>query len=711
MKKTYLLALLFVLLVKAWGQPQIISPTFPSSIGLFDLFEVSLTLGLSYSNPYDPNLIDIYAIFTAPDNRTYKVNAFYYERYNFYLQDGYEHATIDTSTQTGISWRIRFTPTQTGMWKFIIVAKDSSGISQMPDYGLKIFSFTCTTVDNANGFISKANSRFLKRDIIKNGQRQNHSFFPIGPSIAWYNSLDAVFNEPRGIYFYEDHIDSLYNNANYMRIFINRFQALSLFGPEFTQIENGTPKVYFDSIINQKDSNELDYIVTYALQHNISIMVSFFTSETFKNNNEDQSSPSKWSNNPFHTILGLTNACEFFTNIRAKNITKNLIRYIIARWGYATNIMNWELWNEGDHTLYVCDGYKHIEQDVLEWHNDMANYIQEIDPFDHCISTSLGSINQYPYLYSHVFYKCDFVQQHNYQSIQNAESKHQLSYILYNKTIGSHVSFPSKPFFMGEFGFDQSSPPSYSTKDKYGIDMHNSLWSSLFSSSMGPASFWFWSYLDSEGLYSRFFPILNFCENLPILSETFTAHQTGTQVGHTLVFPNALQTYYILNAAQDTIYGWVQDTAFAYQSLRWLTDSTHYVSTIWGPILRFKDNGVFDPTGYVYTLDQTKKPCPSSNSNTIILPITNQSVGSRYLVNWYDSETGEKISTDYFTYALVQQDVDGNKFVSFSFPSLIRDLQQHRINNLFGDAIFSLTLSNLPSEKNIHETISEKQIH
>ena len=29
----------------------------------------------------------------------------------------------------------------------------------------------------------------------------------------------------------------------------------------------------------------------------------------------------------------------------------------------------------------------------------------------------------------------------------------------------------------------------------------------------------------------------------------------------------------MINATEDTIYGWCQDTAFAYQSLRWLTDN------------------------------------------------------------------------------------------------------------------------------------------
>ena len=66
------------------SQPVIMSPTFPSSVGLFDKFEVSFKMGTTYSNPYDPDSISVYAIFIAPGGtETYKVNAFYYEDYSF----------------------------------------------------------------------------------------------------------------------------------------------------------------------------------------------------------------------------------------------------------------------------------------------------------------------------------------------------------------------------------------------------------------------------------------------------------------------------------------------------------------------------------------------------------------------------------------------------------------------------------------------------
>ena len=676
---------------KGFGQ---FSPsfTYPSSVELFGLCEISFKLPNTYSNPYDPDTISVYAVFTGPDNSSYTVNGFYYEDYTFQKHnEGYEVATHHPLSD---GWRIRFTPNKVGTWTFVITATDINGNLNLPYLNVSR-TFSCTSVSNADGFVSKANSRFLKRDIVRNGQRQFHSFFPIGPDVAWYDNKNNDTTKPLGIYQYKEYIDSMYNNCNYMRVFLTRYQHLSLYGPEYTQLENGHTKVYFDSSINQKDSAELDYIITYALQHGIAIMPCIFTCEDFRIKNMDPSSKNNWENNPFNTILNLPTACDFFTNEDAIRITKNLIRYIISRWGYATNIMSWEFWNEVDHVFYMCDGYKHIEQDVYEWHEEMLQYLRSIDPFNHCVSTSMGSVSSFPYLYSVLYDNLDFVQQHWYENIQNAESRHQLLYRMFNRIMEGHTQYLSIPFFMGEFGFAQNqNTPKYIVKDPYGIDLHNSLWASLFFTSMGSASFWWWPYVNTCGLYNRFAPLLNFVENIPIPSASFTAQHCGSVVGHKLEFPNNLQTYYMINESQDTIYGWSQDTAFAYQSLRWLTDSAYYEPTIWGPILRFKDGAVYDALGYVYTLGLSKRPVPSSNSNTITLPITNQPVGSRYLVRWYDSETGNAFSNGMITYVTVQQDSQGNKYVSFNFPSLIRDIAQHTINNTFGDAVFVLILNN-----------------
>ena len=213
---------------------------------------------------------------------------------------------------------------------------------------------------------------------------------------------------------------------------------------------------------------------------------------------------------------------------------------------------------------------------------------------------------------------------------------------------------------------------------------------------MGPGSFWYWHYIDNQGLFNRFNPLLTFCNTLPILSSSFRPYTTGkvNSNNRTLDFPNGLETYYLKNAAEDTIYGWSQDTAFCYQSLRWVTDSVRIQEDATGHAWHFVDGAVFDPLGYVYTLNPNKKPSPCFNSNTISIPLINVCAGTQYRVSWYNSETGLVYSNPSPNVAVYQK-TDGTRWIDIEFPSFIRDLQNHTISNTFGDAVFKLTRKGL----------------
>lgn len=687
MKKSLLLSVLVAFATSAFGRPTISDVAYPNNATIFDLFEISFQLS-SYSNPYDPNVIDVYAEFTDPNGKIHVVYGFYFQDYHFEKYNGYEKASANIE---GNGWRVRFTPDKLGQWRFKLRAVDRNGQTELSSYQSKDFSFQCQPADNAYGFITKANTRFLKRGAFVKGKPQQISFFPIGPNVPWYFCKEYYdFTTPQGIYEYHDYIDALANNANYMRIWINRFQYMALFGPEFTQTSNGNPMVYFNNTINQKDAAELDEIVAYSKQHDINLALCFFNYKEFRVNSTDKkylkSNPGDWSYNPFHTQLGLKSPHDFFTHPEAKRITKILFRYIVSRWGYATNIMCWEFFNELNHIfddVKVNDAYF---RDLVDWHEEMAEYIRSIDPYHHLVTTSVSSITdkKYEYLGKNIYRPLDIVQCHTYGNIQKAKSKEQRSHQLFEMSNEAHLIYPDKPYFIGEFGFGQSqSALKYEDKDPFGIDTHNCLWSSLFSTSIGSASFWFWTYLKEKDLFHIFKPMVTFSKGIPITSDSFTAHSTASTTKRSTIFPNGLQTYYMINADEDTLYGWCQDTAFAYQSLRRLTDRE-------GSKGHFDNNGVFNPKGYVYTLDAAKKPKPCSKSNTITLPMKRQPAGTKYTIRWYDAETGFEIVSER-TMAVVEQESRNRQSLSFEFPSSVRDLSKQCINNTFGDAVFVIT--------------------
>lgn len=684
-KKTLFFICFITTAVFSFAQPKISGVSFSKDATVYGLYEVSFNLG-DYPNPYDPDVIDVYAVFHSPEGKTFRVNGFYFEAYNFTEKDGYE---VAARFGDGDGWKVRFTPDMVGDWSFEIHAEDRGGSVSMSSFNGKRMVFKCSGT-NAEGFVRKANSKYLKREAFVDGQRQYHSFYPVGPNVAWYASADYNrFKKPYGIYDYKKYIDALTGNANYMRIWLTRYQYLSLYGPEHAIRENGKPVVYFDSELNQKDAAELDFIVSYAADHGITLMPCFFTFGDFRDDSEAleksakyNSMPSGWRYNPYHTILGLERPLEFFSDPEAIRITKNLIRYIIARWGYATNIVCWELWNEVGN-IFKKDPINRAEgQALFDWHSTMAAMIAEQDPYRHLITTSTGSSNAVENLKEEVFKDLDISQLHTYQNIQKAKSKEQMSHILFLKAQEMREIYPDKPYFMGEYGLDNPvSGIDYLSKDPQGVDIHNSSWSSLFSGSLSLASFWYWDVLSKCNLFRQFKPMMVFCSGLPILSDSFTAETTGTEKGGYLEFPNQLATYYLINASEDTLMGWCQDTAFCYQSLRRLTDEV-------GKNGHFVNDGVFDPKGYVYTLNSSKRPAPSAKRNTIQIPMTEQPRGTRYSVKWYDTETGNEIVSEE-TIAVVRRK-RLRKVLSFEFPSSIRDTKKGVITNTFGDAVFVL---------------------
>lgn len=671
MRKAFFVSLFTLWCAFVYAQPTIANLTFPSSVDVFGLFEMSFQLE-KYDNPYDPNVIDVYAEFTAPNGKTFKVNGFYYEGYTFQQKDNYEVASASRDK----GWRVRFTPNLAGRWTFSLHAINHKGKYTLSTSDKNPLVFECKSVDNAQGFIGKANTRYLKREVMQNGKSKYQAFYPIGPNVAWYDYKGSSAY-PKGIYDYNHYIDELSGSANFMRIWLTRYQYLSLYGPEYTQMNGKKPTMYFDATLNQKDAAELDYIIAYAAKNGIAVMPCIFTFGDFGNMNQ---SSSRWDNNPYNTVLGLKSPTMFFTDKEAKRIAKNLVRYIVARWGYATNIVCWELWNEVNNIPADDLPEASFHANIVKWHGEMADYVRSIDPFDHLVSTSLGTFSEKDYIGSALYKNLDIVQFHTYGNIQKAKSLEQRTRQLFQKFATYRPLYPDKPIFCGEFGFGQSNPPKYQDKDPFGFDTHNCIWASLFSGTMGSASFWFWNYLRDNDLLRIYAPVLAYSKNIPLLPDSFTLHTTVSAAKNSWVCPNGIETYYLSSADEDTIYGWCQDTAFSYQALRRLTDKAiskgHFVT-----------DAKVDAKGYIYTLDEDKKPRPCSKSNVITLPISKQDVGTQYVVRWFDGETGLEIPQEK-TQAVVKRAWRKDPFIEIEFPSTIRDLKKRQINNIYGDAAF-----------------------
>lgn len=70
--------------------------------------------------------------------------------------------------------------------------------------------------------------------------------------------------------------------------------------------------------------------------------------------------------------------------------TRNKLRYVVARWGYSTNIAAWEFFNEIDNAVFTQQDSLLIPHDAVTlWHGEMSRYLKDIGPYQHLVTTSV----------------------------------------------------------------------------------------------------------------------------------------------------------------------------------------------------------------------------------------------------------------------------------------------------------------------------------
>lgn len=608
--------------------PYISNVTTPESpISLYDIFEISYSMP-AYISPYNPDIINSYCEFWSPSNKYYKIYAFYYEGFTK-TSSNCQPISLDFQCETltangNNSWKIRFTPNETGTWRYKISANDQTGRTS-----LQVLYFSCVNSDK-KGFIVKANKKFLKRT-------SGEFFFPIGQNIPWYHSIDN-YSQTYGTNEYIYYIDKMAENgANFIRVWLDAYSSMALIGYDYT-----TQTSYYN-LYNQKDAFQLDYILNYAQANGINILLCLFSHASW---GDSAYCNNTWTNrNPFNSRNGgcISNPYSFFSDTNAINITKNLLRYIISRWGYATNLMAWELWNEVNQiemfnpAISVPSSY---QEDVINWHNIMYHHIKSIDPFQHLITTSFSTYKVWEN--KEIFSTMDFSQSHDYKDICSLSLTNNFQSHMYSVAKRAIDSI-GKPYFSGEWGLFSST--EWQQHDPKGFILHSTLWSSSFSTALGsPANWWWNNYIKPKNLFDKYKSIALFMNSLPIPSESFVSNK--------ILEINGLNTYYMSNTNSDTIYGWTQDSNFDYVAIQSSADSL-----------------------YLKTLDPSDRPGPSSLNNEIAINVKND--GRQYIINWINAETG-------LTYT-IETAVSNNNKLKIFIPQLLR-------NSTYGDAAFKIYL-------------------
>ena len=569
MKRIILLLLNLFYLIYGFSNPIITNITVNShNINLYDLFEISFDLTGSFSNPYNPDEIDVYCVFTSPTGEINHVNGFFYKGYSRSSTGSTFNNTIEIlKPNNNDSWKIRFTPDKEGNWTFVLYALDINGL-----FSSQQMNFNCDFTNNLGYIDISENKRYFK---YKNSSTH---YLPIGYNIPWYNGINWPYGDVFGTHTYDYIIEKLNNiNVNYFRLFVNRYRAICV-----TPGWENDPGIGFYDQINQIDSWRLDYILDQARNSTkrINIMLSLYNAKNL--NSFDY----YWPYNPYFTNNLIQTPADFFTLPEVIEYTKKNIRYLIARWGYATNIIAWELFNEVNslfvNSNLIASNSNVPKDDIIKWHNIMYDYIRSLDK-NHLVTTSttgmtggwMPLINDDPiltedhyYLKLGVFENADFSQAHQYLNVFYDASAQFEDILLKNTTVQfdeiSNNSTAGKiPVMIGEtnyFGGGSSESLHYHF-DPHGYQFHSYNWSSIFNGSVGLTGFWFWNFVEDMDYYPHFIPISTFAPNLELF------HNSYTYYSNKLSSDNDIFMIYQESEDKKYIAGWGQARDYRFQTL------------------------------------------------------------------------------------------------------------------------------------------------
>ncbi|NKB69711.1 MAG: DUF5060 domain-containing protein [Candidatus Latescibacteria bacterium] len=497
-------ALLFVAAVAAVAQPVFHQIEANSSrIERYDKFELTLDLGARFDNPFDFGQMALQAVFTAPSGAVSTVDGFYYQPYR--------RSGRRTVAEGAPVWKIRFAPTEPGLWSYHLEATDFDGSSSTQAAG-----FTCVETGR-RGFL-RPEGRYLRFD-------DGSPFFALGENMGW-----GDFSNPIGDY--QDWLDDLAaHGGNYIRTWMASWG----FALEWSDTGLG------DYRRRQHRAWQLDWLIEHAGAQGIYIQLVLHNHGQVSSRVNPQ-----WADNPYNTANGgpAARPGDFFTDTRARQLVERRLRYIVARWGYATSVMAWELFNEVDWT----DNYDDRQGDIAQWHADMGRFLKRVDPNGHLVTTSLGRSQPNAAVWDKA--AIDITQVHYYDLDADPQQRQW-------ELTGDFRAAQVKPVMLGEFCFQD--PEQARLQDPTGIYLHNTLWASAFSGALGAAAIWWWdNYIEPQDLYYHFTGLARFMDQVDLAGSQFVPRQLHTNSEQLRGF--ALQ-------GEDQTLGWLQQRAYNWRAV------------------------------------------------------------------------------------------------------------------------------------------------
>jgi len=443
-----------------------------TTVPRYEKFEITFGLSREYDNPFNPDEIDVSAVFVAEDSgQTTTVPGFYYQQYSRRLEKNRE---ILTPLGRG-EWKIRFAPRELGPYRYRITVNDGEKLVTAER------RLRCVPSKNP-GYV-----RVSKRDWHYFEFENGDFFYPIGHNIpATYNikaaeklGLNVLKHE--GTFAYDRFLSGMQRaGENFARIWLASWS----FGIEWSRRYD----ISYRGLgrYNLENAWRLDYVLDQARRRGIYVQLALTTfghyrSATFEGD---------WPYSPYNAANGgfLYSPERFWTNTRAREYYHRMLRYIMARWGYSTTIAAWELCNEID----LVTGYRRQRPAIIHWHEDCVEVIRRYDQGPHLVTTNFAVWSRDPDILR--LPVIDYSSTNRYETDVPA--------IL--QQVFQRKSQHRKPAIVTETGQDfKGSGPE--TTERY---IQICIWSSYMMPFAGSAMQWWWDFIDYRNLYHYFRPLV-----------------------------------------------------------------------------------------------------------------------------------------------------------------------------------------------------------
>ena len=444
------------------------------AIPQFEKFELTADVWAEYENPYDPEDISVEAQFTAPSGRITRVAGFLYQ--------GFQRSRIfeagkpveRLSPDGGRVWKVRFAPIEAGVHRYTLRVATRQGASREHSG-----HFECIRSKNP-GFlrVDQQSRRYFR---FSTGE----PYFAIGHNVCWVT-------REGGTYEYEAYFNKMRAaGENYTRIW------LCSWGMQLEGLKLDSYRL--------DDAWRLDAVFELARENGIYINFCLDNFHDWRSYDKRESIPYFSENGgPAETIS------DFFTHELALKHYLRRLRYIIARWGYSTHVMAWELWNEMNYLTWESE-----PDYMIDWCKRVAVFIRRTDPNRHLVTTSLGADALWQKLWE--MEEMDFAQYHTYLSSESwMASTEEHDAVGYITDATAKLEVFGKPYLLAEWGFHGSNEHNpLNARDRFGLHLHDAIWATSLSGAAGTAMPWWWdNYIGPNDLYYRYAAFSKFAKGI-----------------------------------------------------------------------------------------------------------------------------------------------------------------------------------------------------